>query len=104
MLKETGAGVGHETMAKNLVKDREYERIFLQLKEEFSKIDINRDGTISLEEIIKFLNDQTGGTVDTSIAEQIYNEMDEDGSGNIQLDEFIESYFEKQRGVKERIL
>lgn len=29
MLKETGAGVGHETMAKNLVKDREYERIFL---------------------------------------------------------------------------
>lgn len=30
--------------------------------------------------------------------------MDEDGSGVIQLDEFIESYFEKQRGVKERIL
>lgn len=72
MLKETGAGVGHETMAKNLVKDREYERIFLQLKDEFSKIDVNRDGTISLEEIVKFLNGQTGGTVDTSIAEQIY--------------------------------
>jgi Ca2+-binding EF-hand superfamily protein len=69
MLKETGAGVGHETMAKNLVKDREYERILIQLREEFSKIDINRDGTITLDEIIKFLNGQTGGTVDTSIAE-----------------------------------
>lgn len=56
MLKETGAGVGQETMAKNLVKDREYERIFNQLKSEFTKIDINRDGTISIDEIIKFLN------------------------------------------------
>jgi hypothetical protein len=30
--------------------------------------------------------------------------MDEDNSGAIQIDEFIESYFEKQRNVKERIL
>ena len=27
MLKESGAGVGAETMQKNLSKDREYERI-----------------------------------------------------------------------------
>ena len=27
MLKETGAGVGAETMQKNLSKEREYERI-----------------------------------------------------------------------------
>lgn len=57
MLKETGAGVGAETMQKNLAKDREYERIFNKLKEEFSRIDRNRDGSISIDEIIRFLNE-----------------------------------------------
>jgi Ca2+-binding EF-hand superfamily protein len=69
MLKETGAGVGAETMSKNLSKEREYERIKNQLKEEFSRIDLNNDGTITFDEIIRFLNEQTSGTVDTSIAE-----------------------------------
>lgn len=69
MLRETGAGVGAETMQKNLSKERENERILLQLKKEFERIDINRDGTITIDEIIRFLNEQTGGTVDTSIAE-----------------------------------
>jgi hypothetical protein len=36
MLRETGAGVGAETMQKNLSKDREYERILTQLRNEFS--------------------------------------------------------------------
>ena len=72
MLKETGAGVGAETMSKNLAKDREHERVFNQLKEEFSRIDLNHDGTITFDEIIRFLNEQTSGTVDTTIAEQIF--------------------------------
>lgn len=72
MLKELGTGGGAETMGKNLAKDREYERILNQLSQEFSKIDLNRDGTITMEEIIKFLNDQTSGTVDTNIAEAIF--------------------------------
>ncbi len=72
MLRETGAGVGPDTMQKNLSKDREYERIFNQLKGEFSQIDLNRDGSITLDEIIRFLNEQTNGTVDTAIAEQIF--------------------------------
>ena len=57
MLKETGAGVGAETMSKNLSKEREYERIKNQLKSEFSKIDLNNDGTITMDEIIRFLNE-----------------------------------------------
>ena len=69
MLKETGAGVGAETMSKNLSKEREYERIKNQLREEFSRIDLNQDGSITFDEIIRFLNEQTSGTVDTSIAE-----------------------------------
>jgi len=42
---------------------------------------LNRDGTITLDEIVRFLNENTNGTVDTSIAEQIFQEIDEDGSG-----------------------
>lgn len=97
MLRETGAGVGAETMSKNLSKDREYERVYQQLRAEFSRIDLNSDNTITIEEIIQFLNKQTNGTVDTSVAEQIFQELDEDGSGTILLDEFVSSYFEKQR-------
>jgi hypothetical protein len=36
MLRETGAGVGVETLDRNLSKDREYERILTQLRNEFS--------------------------------------------------------------------
>jgi Ca2+-binding EF-hand superfamily protein len=57
MLKETGTGVGAETMHKNLSKEREYERIMNQLRAEFSRIDINRDGSITLDEIVRFLNE-----------------------------------------------
>lgn len=57
MLKETGAGVGVETMHKHLSKDREYERILNQLQNEFSRIDLNRDGTITMNEIVRFLNE-----------------------------------------------
>lgn len=103
MLRETGAGVGAETMQKALSKDREYERILSQLRTEFSRIDINKDGTISIDEIIRFLNEQTNGTVDTGIAEQIFAELDDDGSGTILLEEFIQNYFDRQRLIKERI-
>lgn len=57
-----------------------------------------------MEEIVGFLNRQTNGKVDTSLAEQIFNELDDDGSGHINLNEFIGNYFEKQREVKELII
>lgn len=44
MYKETGAGVGAETFGRNLAKEREYERIKNQLKQEFSKIDFDNNG------------------------------------------------------------
>jgi len=44
-------------MTKNLEKEREDERIKKQLRQEFSRIDINKDGSISLDEIVKFLNE-----------------------------------------------
>ena len=56
-------------MSKNLSKEREYEQIKNQLRDEFAKIDLNRDGSITMDEIIRFLNEQTHGQVDTSLAE-----------------------------------
>ena len=81
-------------MQKNLSIDREYERIRNQLKAEFEQIDINQDGTIKGDEIIKFLNKRTNGKVDTKIALDLYNQIDLDGNG-VQLDEFIQAYFEQ---------
>lgn len=88
------------TMAKNLNKEREDERIMNQLREEFARIDLSQDGSITIDELVQFLKAQTKGACDTGIAEQIFAELDEDGSGAVLLNEFIESYFIKQRMVK----
>jgi Ca2+-binding EF-hand superfamily protein len=63
------------------------------LKSEFSKIDMNADGTITRDELIRFLNQQTNGTVETAIAEEIFRELDDGGDGVVVLDEFISNYF-----------
>jgi hypothetical protein len=67
MLKE--GNPGDATMHKYLNKEREDERIMGQLRAEFGRIDLNHDGTITMEEIVGFLKDQTRGAVDTGAAE-----------------------------------
>lgn len=91
------------TNQKQLSREREDERILNQLRQEFSRIDISQDGSITFDEVRQFLLEQTNGKVDLGLAEQIFQELDEDGSGAILLSEFVESYFVKQRLVKERI-
>lgn len=51
--------VAGDIMQKQLAKEREDERIMSQLRAEFARIDINHDGSITLDEIVRFLNDQT---------------------------------------------
>ena len=51
------AGANAETMNTNLAKEREYDRIYSQLREQFSIIDQNNDGGISMDEIVRFLNE-----------------------------------------------
>jgi hypothetical protein len=65
MLKEHNA----DTMHKQLNKEREDERIMGQLRAEFGRIDLNHDGSITMDEIVRFLKEQTRGAVDTGIAE-----------------------------------
>jgi len=69
MLLETGKAAGVQVMSKNINKERDFEKILIKLRKEFTEIDLNKDGSISLDEIIKFLNSKTNGTVDTRIAE-----------------------------------
>ena len=37
------------------------------------------------------------------MAEELFNEIDQDGSGRVSLEEFVMSYFGQQREVEERI-
>ena len=50
------------------------------------------------------MNQQTNGKVDTKIAEDIFAELDDSGDGVVQLDEFVQNYFDKQTQIKERIV
>ncbi len=41
--------------------------------------------------------------MDTRLAEELFQEIDKDGSERVSLQEFVEAYFEQQREVEERI-
>ena len=70
MLKEVGADT--TTMAQRLAKEQEDERVLNQLRQEFSRIDVNQDGRIRQEEILNFLKDLTQGNFDSGLAEQLF--------------------------------
>lgn len=82
---------------RQLSKEREEERILNQLRSEFSRIDVSGDGLVTFDELKGVL----GGR--TEVAEQIFQEIDADNSGAVSLQEFVETYFVKQRLVKERL-
>jgi Ca2+-binding EF-hand superfamily protein len=82
---------------RQLSKEREEERILNQLRSEFSRIDVSSDGLVTFDELKGVL----GGR--TEVAEQIFQEIDVDNSGAVSLQEFVETYFVKQRLVKERL-
>lgn len=54
MARETMSQAHHAEY--NIAKEREYEKVRQRLYEEFSKLDLNHDGMITLEEIIQFLH------------------------------------------------
>ena len=56
----------------NLEREREDERVIMQLTNEFKKIDYNGDGEITSNEIVDFLRQLSRGQIDTSIAEEIF--------------------------------
>ncbi|CDW87383.1 c2 domain containing protein [Stylonychia lemnae] len=113
MLKETTSQAHHAEFM--IAKEREYEKVKQELYTEFKKLDYNNDDTITLNEIVKYLQEkvgdfqiqinveQGGQDIDTGIAEEIFREIDKDNSGTISLVEFVESYFDQQREIEERV-
>eukprot|EP00347_Sterkiella_histriomuscorum_P014348 403361215 len=101
MLQETTSQAQHAEFM--IAKEREYEKVQQKLYDEFKKLDINNDGSITIEEVVEFLKQKGGNNVDTRIAEELFIEIDRDQSGRISLNEFVESYFLQQREVEERI-
>ena len=75
------------------------------LYEEFKVLDKNNDGMISLDEIKDFLYEkldvnyhgdlvQGKGEVDLSVADYIFDEIDQDDNGKVSIAEFVQAYFE----------
>ena len=101
MLQETKSQL---TQAEFMIaKEREYERVQQKLYDEFKQLDINDDGSITLDEIVTFLKRKvrlvlligmkSNNKVDTRLAEEIFEEIDQDHSGRVNLKEFVEAYF-----------
>ncbi len=53
MVRETMSQAHHAEF--NIAKEREYEKVQQRLYDEFSVLDVNRDGMISIDEIVGFL-------------------------------------------------
>jgi|LauGreDrversion4_2_1035121.scaffolds.fasta_scaffold209114_1 hypothetical protein len=61
MEEDPNAQLQRETMSQahhaefNIQKQREYERVHKMLFDEFSQLDLNQDGSVTIDEIIHFL-------------------------------------------------
>lgn len=92
-----------ETMKKNLFVEREDERIVQQLYQEFSKIDLNQDGSLSMEEVYRYLNSKGNGQIERGLVEQLYAEIDENSNGVVPFEEFVSAYFHKHKSLRDRV-
>lgn len=59
-----------------------------ELAEAFRAIDRNHDGTIDVEELERLMGATGFGLADVNISD-IFGEVDKDGSGKIDLEEFV---------------
>ena len=75
-----------------------------KLKEEFDKIDINKDGEISKEELIKCLEKCYPYQEAVEKAEKIFNEIAFNNDGCINFSEFLTANFKKEKLLSEKAL
>ncbi len=72
--------IAHVDQVKMMQEDK--------LKEAFELFDMDRSGTITVNEIKKVLGSRGMGDIDESEWERILEEVDGDGNGEISFDEF----------------
>ena len=75
-----------------------------KLKEEFDKIDINKDGEISKEELIKCLTVLYPSEEAKFKAEEIFKEIDFNNDGTINFSEFLTVNIQKEKLLNEETL
>lgn len=76
-----------------------------KLNAEFVRIDINQDGQISKDELHRFFEHEKGITdeeVRFKIIDEIYDQVDVNGDGVINKEEFIVKYVETRNKLLER--
>ena len=74
------------------------------LKEEFDKFDVNKDGEISKDELIKCLEVNYPYQEAVQKANQIFNEIDFNNDGSINFSEFLTVNFKKEKLLSEEAL
>ena len=74
------------------------------LKEEFDKLDVNKDGEISKEELIKCLEVNYPYQEAVERANKIFNEIDFNNDGSINFSEFLTANFKKENLLSEDTL
>jgi calcium-dependent protein kinase len=74
------------------------------LKEEFDKFDVNKDGEISKEELIKCLEVNYPYQEAVTRANHIFNEIDFNNDGSINFSEFLTVNFKKEKLLSEDTL
>ena len=75
-----------------------------KLKEEFDKIDVNKDGEISKDELIKCLESIYPSQVAKNKAEAIFKEIDFNNDGSINFSEFLTVNIQKEKLLNEETL
>jgi hypothetical protein len=73
---------------------------YRQLKEAFVKIDKDRSGKISLQEILNFLR-YISDEVDEVYVTEIFNRLDRNRDGEVSIDEFIDGFLEQVNTLSE---
>jgi calcium-dependent protein kinase len=74
------------------------------LKEEFDKFDVNKDGEISKEELIKCLEINYPYQEAIERANKIFNEIDFNNDGSINFSEFLTVNIQKEKLLNEETL
>ena len=74
------------------------------LKEEFDKFDVNKDGEISKDELIKCLEVNYPYQEAVQKANQIFNEIDFNNDGSINFSEFLTVNYKKEKLLSEEAL
>ena len=75
-----------------------------KLKEEFDKFDVNKDGEISKEELIKYLEKLYPYQEAVEKADEIFKEIDFNNDGCINFSEFLTANFKKEKLLSEKTL